>query len=95
MRWLGIVLFVLACASEPSEVENEESTGNVSLETRDSDADGQLAQQGEVCRSGGENPESIQRGCAEGFNCCYPCGMEGCDYVCATPDECRAWSTIP
>ena len=94
---LSLVL-VLGCKSESSDddfVEQEESTGDTTLSTEDSDADGQLAQQGEVCRSGMENPDSINRGCAEGLRCCYPCGMEGCDHVCATPDECSAWSTLP
>ena len=42
----------------------------------DLDCGGQ--QEGEVC--GGSNPP-----CAEGLVCCYPCGVEGCDFVCSQP----------
>jgi len=35
---------------------------------------------GEVCDPGETNP------CATGLHCCYPCGIEGCDFVC-TPED--------
>ena len=99
MGALLIAIVSIGCASEPTDaVVDESSTGDSNdstLSTRDSDADGQLAPQGEVCRSGMENPDTISRACAEGLSCCYPCGMEGCDFVCATGDECSAWSRIP
>lgn len=33
--------------------------------------------------------------CAEGLECCYPCGIPGCDSVCHTPEECQVDMTRP
>jgi hypothetical protein len=40
---------------------------------------------GEVCHA---YDGSLDRPCAEGLSCCYPCGIDGCDSVCHTPEEC-------
>ena len=45
----------------------------------------------EVCRAGarsGNADPMAQRTCERGLECCYPCGIEGCDWVCHTPAEC-------
>ncbi|MFO7566366.1 MAG: hypothetical protein R6X02_27230 [Enhygromyxa sp.] len=39
-----------------------------------------LPVEGEVCQPGESNP------CATGLHCCYPCGIQGCDFVC-TPED--------
>jgi hypothetical protein len=39
-----------------------------------------LPVEGEVCDPGESNP------CSTGLHCCYPCGIEGCDFVC-TPED--------
>lgn len=31
---------------------------------------------------------SFERPCAAGLSCCYPCGVDGCDSVCHTEEEC-------
>jgi hypothetical protein len=41
-----------------------------------------VARGGEVCRSGARSGGGIDRPCAPGLQCCYPCGVEGCDSVC-------------
>lgn len=61
------------------------------------------ARQGAVCRTGtrpaidegGKPREPVRRDCQAGLQCCYPCGIAGCDWVCATPTECNAWRTRP
>ncbi|MBW2527921.1 MAG: hypothetical protein JRI23_27320 [Deltaproteobacteria bacterium] len=59
--------------------------------------------QRQVCRLGsldmtppGEATHArVATPCAAPLQCCYPCGMAGCDWICATPEQCRAWSTRP
>jgi hypothetical protein len=42
--------------------------------------------EGEIC-----GPD-VPGECAEGLNCCYPCGIQGCDWVCTVPcDEDEPW----
>ena len=41
---------------------------------RDRDASGGLPE-GSVCMPGGDP-------CGAGLSCCYPCGIDGCDFVC-------------
>jgi hypothetical protein len=58
---------------------------------------------GGVCRTGtrhavdGDSKKhtSVHRDCRAGLQCCYPCGMAGCDWVCATQAECKSWRTLP
>jgi hypothetical protein len=43
--------------------------------------------EGAICRVGerhppGEQVEAVE--CASGMQCCYPCGIPGCDSVCMT-----------
>lgn len=41
--------------------------------------------EGAVCRAGRNQPPDatvVVHACAEGLQCCYPCGIEGCDSVC-------------
>jgi hypothetical protein len=48
---------------------------------------------GDVCALGrrhqpGEpHPKVVE--CGPGLQCCYPCGVQGCDSVCHTQEECR------
>ncbi|MCB9752906.1 MAG: hypothetical protein H6713_23370 [Myxococcales bacterium] len=65
-----------------------------------SEPDGGPGGRGAVCQRGvdsqarGERADDVVA-CAPPLRCCYPCGMEGCDYVCATGSECASWSTLP
>ncbi len=38
----------------------------------------------EICRVGRAHsgPDVKARPCAQGLECCYPCGVDGCDSVC-------------
>jgi hypothetical protein len=47
---------------------------------------GSVAGHDEVCHA---HDGSLDRPCAEGLSCCYPCGTDGCDSVCHTPEECQ------
>jgi hypothetical protein len=61
------------------------------------------ARRGAVCQTGtrpaidedGKTREPVRRDCQAGLQCCYPCGIAGCDWICATPTECSAWRTRP
>jgi hypothetical protein len=44
-----------------------------------------FAKEGEACHLGersAHQPGETEKPCAEGLNCCYPCGIAGCDWVC-------------
>lgn len=44
---------------------------------------------GAVCRRGAQSPDDTPvYECGPGLQCCYPCGIAGCDSVCHTPEEC-------
>lgn len=46
-----------------------------------------VAAHGEVCSSAEGGTVAT---CAPGLFCCYPCGIDGCDSVCHTAEECEA-----
>jgi hypothetical protein len=55
--------------------------------------------EGAVC-AWGERSDAPRRStplasCQPGLSCCYPCGIAGCDSVCATKARCEEWSTLP
>ena len=57
-----------------------------------------VAGEGQVCRYGAmgiASPEETAPPCPEGLSCCYPCGVDGCDWVCADEATCESWSTLP
>lgn len=47
---------------------------------------------GEVCKLGWRSKEQSPRKktvtCGVGLSCCYPCGVDGCDFTCLTNAEC-------
>jgi hypothetical protein len=46
----------------------------------------------EVCRTGTRSPLGESRvvvACGSSLQCCYPCGIAGCDWVCHTAAECQ------
>jgi hypothetical protein len=46
----------------------------------------------EVCRTGTRGPlreSKVVVACGSGLQCCYPCGIAGCDWVCHTAAECQ------
>lgn len=53
--------------------------------------------QGATCAWGHRepHPDTPLAACQSGLSCCYPCGIDGCDSVCATKSECESWSTLP
>jgi hypothetical protein len=44
-----------------------------------------------VCILGARSAEPGKKvlECGPGLQCCYACGIPGCDYVCHTSDECK------
>ena len=56
------------------------------------DAGVKLGKRGDVCRwnvphqNTGGPPYPVK--CGPGLNCCYPCGIQGCDFTCMTKTEC-------
>lgn len=51
-----------------------------------------LGNHDEVCRFGARRGPKLQgkvaRVCGAGLECCYACGVAGCDSICRTPKEC-------
>lgn len=57
---------------------------------------------GAICQLGERRRSSPDPGrlprvetCGPGLECCYPCGIQGCDWVCHTPQECAVDRTRP
>jgi hypothetical protein len=54
---------------------------------------------GDVCAVGGQRANAgidvTAHACGAKLSCCYPCGIDGCDSVCATNQECQSWRTLP
>jgi hypothetical protein len=50
-----------------------------------------VGKRGDVCRTGSRSgrADDLVVTCGPGLECCYPCGIEGCDWVCHTPSECE------
>lgn len=52
-----------------------------------------LGKHGAVCRwnvphqRAGGGPAPVE--CGPGLHCCYPCGIQGCDFTCMTQAECN------
>jgi hypothetical protein len=51
------------------------------LDARTIDAGPRPAREGEVCKKG-RGSLAPERPCEHGLHCCYPCGIQGCDFVC-------------
>jgi hypothetical protein len=50
-----------------------------------------LGTHGQICALGSRHPEDASVTpveCGPGLQCCYPCGIQGCDSVCHTRAEC-------
>jgi hypothetical protein len=80
MKQLLIALsFVVACGgkqSSPSTVDNTAPAAKPAT-----------GKAGDVCAVGDQHVgEKIAVDCGPGFNCCYPCGIDGCDSVCMAGD---------
>lgn len=81
LRFLMTAALVAACSSPAKP------TSNVTTPTGGSDSN-----HGAVCGLGGRHehasdaPAPVE--CSAGLQCCYPCGIDGCDSVCMTPAEC-------
>lgn len=58
----------------------EQTNGNVQDILSSTDSYNNLRKQGERC---GENIGN----CEPGLKCSYPCGIQGCEYVCQPEDE--------
>lgn len=83
MKQILIALFVVACGGKqtpPSTVDNATPAGKPA----DKPAIGKA---GDVCHVGRQHEGSrVAVDCGPGLNCCYPCGIDGCDSVCMAGD---------
>lgn len=74
---LLVILFLVACGGKqtpPSTVDNATPTAAI-------------GKAGAVCRIGDQHTGSaVAVECGPGLNCCYPCGIDGCDSVCMAGD---------
>lgn len=63
----------------------------------DDDEGAPVGKHGDVCRRGERHLGDPGRvvSCGPGLSCCYPCGIQGCDWVCHTPQECAVDSRRP
>lgn len=90
VRLLAVTLALVACSS-PSKPVTTSPPSNLASP---SDADeSKLGNHGAVCQLGRRHentagaPKVVE--CSEGLSCCYPCGIQGCDFKCMTPAECN------
>ena len=81
--------FVAACSS-PAKPTASPAPSNAATPATGSDAN--VGNHGAVCGLGGRHKpgdDITPVECTAGLQCCYPCGIDGCDDICMTPDECR------
>lgn len=80
MRWMLVFVLVLVSCGHPPSRSTLGST-----DERGEPAPGEL---GSVCNCHDDiGPECEEAPCREGLVCGYPCGIDGCNSVCMTPDE--------
>lgn len=85
--------------TSPEATDTSDADASVAAATtaaQPADADGPI-----ICRLGqrnasmqGEEPRQAQE-CPTGTQCCYPCGIAGCDWHCASPELCASWRALP
>jgi hypothetical protein len=82
LRLLLTAALVAACSSPAKP------TSNVTTPPAD-----KVGNHGAVCGLGSRHENSSDAPapveCSAGLQCCYPCGIDGCDDICMTPDECN------
>ncbi len=77
MKSIVALLFVVACGGK--------QTPHVDNSTPD-DKPG-TGSAGDVCHVGRQHVgNAVAVACGPGLNCCYPCGIDGCDSVCMAGD---------
>ena len=86
---LAALLALSACGSG-GEPDDEVTSGD-EVEQRGEETPAEPI----VCRAGSQGGPAEVRACPEGLSCCYPCGVEGCHWVCADAETCASWSTLP
>ena len=99
MRALLLLAALVGCGSHPPAGSGTHSTsapaGSASGSAVGSAAPAPagLGKHGDVCSYGERHPQGERlpapAECGPGLQCCYPCGIQGCDSVCHTPDECN------
>jgi hypothetical protein len=91
MRAFAIVVLFAACSSRGASEPEFQPVMTIDARPPDAPPPAKAAGHNEVCRAGTRsgNPDPMAaRACEPGLECCYPCGIEGCDWVCHTPAEC-------
>ena len=92
MKQVLIVLFLVACGGKqtpPSTVDNttpNDDPGKSPAGDKPVDTSS-VGKAGDVCHIGRQHAGSaVAVDCGPGLNCCYPCGIDGCDSVCMAGD---------
>ena len=75
MKSIFIALFLVACGGKQTPAPVGDNTKPA------------VGNEGAVCAIGRQHQGSaVAVECGPGFNCCYPCGIDGCDSVCMAGD---------
>jgi hypothetical protein len=110
MRSVPFLVALVAChgkSSEPVHADDRSTQHAVTTPdatqaatpdaTQAATASPGLGKHGEVCAIGSRHARSNLKPvtCGPDLSCCYPCGIDGCDSVCHTAEECRMDSMRP
>ena len=100
MRWARVTMFAacsLMCLSATSCKTGGQGQGEGPEEPEEPEDKRPRGKQGDVCAVGlaEGGPTTTVHACGRNLSCCYPCGIDGCNSVCATAKECEAWRTLP
>jgi hypothetical protein len=94
LRFFGLafVLALAACSSPAKPTTSSPPNVVATPDAKPDDGTAQVGNHGAVCAVGGRHrgddaPKVVE--CTAGLQCCYPCGIDGCDSVCMTQAECN------
>ena len=88
----AFVFSACSSASKPTTTSPPNAVG-ASPDAKADNGTAKVGNQGAVCALGGRHenrsdaPKPVE--CTDGLQCCYPCGIDGCDSICMTPAECN------
>ena len=86
-------LLGLGCGGASGTASSERRGGERVAQDRIDGSEGAICEWGE--ERGPDTPDQTLAPCGEGLHCCYPCGIQGCDSVCATQEQCLSYAELP